>query len=141
MQIKVKRLTETAKIPSYATKGAACFDFFADSCGVAYGNFPANIRTGLSFEIPEGNSMLIFSRSGYGFKNDVRLANCVGVIDSDYRGEVFVKLTKDTPFGFPVQIGDRIAQGMIIPVEQVSFVESELSETERGAKGFGSSGR
>jgi dUTP pyrophosphatase len=140
MQIKVKRLTETAIVPTYATKGAACFDFFAATEN-KFGLTPVCIRTGLCFEIPEGNAMLIFSRSGHGFNHDIRLANCVGVIDSDYRGEILVKLTMDRVGIFPVAVGDRIAQGMIVPVEQVSFIESDLSETERGTNGFGSTGR
>ena len=86
--------------------------------------------------------MLVFSRSGHGFKNNVRLANCVGVIDSDYRGEVMVKLVYD---GFTsnllVRNGDRIAQAMLVPAQQVTFeVVEELNTTERGTKGFGSTG-
>lgn len=85
--------------------------------------------------------MMVYSRSGHGFKSDVRLANCVGVIDSDYRGEVKVKLTNDGNEYMQVNEGDRIAQAMIIPVEQVKFIEvAELSDTERGTGGFGSTG-
>lgn len=106
-------------------------------------NEPHTYSTGLAFEVPEDHVMLIFSRSGHGFKNDVRLSNCVGVIDSDYRGELKVKLTCDKiGWGLEVNAGDRVAQGMIIPVAKVSFEEvSELSETVRGTKGFGSSGK
>ena len=87
--------------------------------------------------------MLVYSRSGHGFKHDTRLANCVGVIDSDYRGELMVKLTydgaEDGPF---IEPGDRIAQAMIVPVSQVSFdVVDELSDTVRGSGGFGSTGK
>ena len=86
--------------------------------------------------------MLVYSRSGHGFKYGVRLANCVGVIDSDYRGEVGVKLTADqTSEGFFVRNGDRIAQAMIVPVDRVEFEEVEkLSDTDRGTGGFGSTG-
>ncbi len=106
----------------------------------------AVINTGLAFEVPEGYVMMVYSRSGHGFKNGVRLANCVGVIDSDYRGELLVKLTKDvTSFNsnpFPIKNGDRIAQAMLIPVPQVTFTQvSELSETKRGDGGGGSTGR
>lgn len=141
MQIKVKRLTDTAIVPTYATKGAACFDFFACNDNNVFHGKPGLFRTGISVEVPVGQVMLIFSRSGHGFRDDVRLANCVGVIDSDYRGEILVKLSGDNANPTELECGDRIAQGMIIPVGQVSFVESELSETERGANGFGSSGR
>lgn len=139
MQIKVKKLDPDARLPVYGTNGAGCFDLAALS--------PAEIweariiRTGLSFEIPEGHVMLIFSRSGHGFKNDVRLANCVGVIDADYRGEVMVKLTNDGTQRFEIEPGDRIAQAMVIPFPRVTFEEvEELSSTERGEGGFGSTG-
>lgn len=149
--IRIKKLHPDARAPKYMTPGAACFDIFAATvCGSR--EFGANIWQGhpvlagtdLAFEVPDGWVMLIFSRSGHGFKNDVRLANCVGVIDSDYRGEVLVKLTSDmfrdsdadTLF---IKPGDRIAQAMLFPAEQWDFVESdELSETERGAGGIGS---
>lgn len=91
--------------------------------------------------------MLVFSRSGHGFKHDIRLANCTGIIDATFRGEVMVKLTCDAPDDdasppYKVNPGDRIAQAMIIPVERVAFtVVDELSETERGAGGLGSSGK
>lgn len=86
--------------------------------------------------------MMIYSRSGHGFKYGARLANCVGVIDSDYRGEVKVKLHVDFPCGFPLLgIGARIAQAMIIPVPSVEFeAVDDLSDTERGTDGFGSTG-
>jgi dUTP pyrophosphatase len=145
MNIKIKKLHERAMIPTFATKGSACFDLYAmveDSKKVSiYKHSPAIIRTGLSFEIPKGHAMMIYSRSGHGFNNDVRLSNCVGVIDSDYRGEVKVKLAADGG-GFGVSHGDRIAQAMIIPVPAIEgfFVSNELSETERGDGGFGSTG-
>lgn len=147
MQLKIKKLHPDAVIPKYATAGAACFDLHAlmdyDNAMVTVG-MPVTIRTGLSFEIPDGHVMLVFSRSGHGFKNDTRLANCVGVIDSDYRGEVQVKLTRDQAAShfLIVNHGDRIAQAMIIPVQQVQFVEvDDLTETERGTAGFGSTGQ
>lgn len=85
--------------------------------------------------------MLIFSRSGHGFNYGARLANCVGVIDSDYRGEVKVKITCDESRGIVMERGARIAQAMIVPVPRVHFDEvAELSPTERGTGGFGSTG-
>lgn len=141
MQLKVKRLSPDATLPTYATDGSACFDIYASSEGEVYDSH--TFDTGLSFEVPEGYVMLVFSRSGHGFNNDIRLANCVGVIDSDYRGELKVKLTNDKDinawYGFAK--GDRIAQAMLIPYPKVSFIEVEsLTETERGQGGFGSSG-
>lgn len=141
----VKRLTDTAILPAFATAGAACFDLHADLRADGYNQVYFResevIRTGLAFDIPEGYALMIYSRSGHGFKNDVRLANCVGVIDSDYTGEVKIKLTIDNEEGFIVEHGSRIAQAMLIKVPCVQLVEvDELKATERGANGFGSTG-
>lgn len=145
MEIKIKKLHPDAKMPSYATDGAGCFDLYSVThCETEITNGrPVVVGTGLAFEIPEGHVMLIFSRSGHGFKHSTRLANCVGVIDSDYRGEVQVKLTRDSAAEGPlrVTVGDRIAQAMIVPVEQAFFEwVDELSSTSRGSGGFGSTG-
>jgi dUTP pyrophosphatase len=147
VKVKVKKLDPAAILPGYATVGAACFDLHAliegeDAKPVVSS---LTVRTGLAFEIPPGCGMFIFSRSGHGFKHDVRLANCVGVIDSDYRGEVQVKLTADigeTDDVLMVQNGDRIAQAMIVQLPTIAFIEAEdLTETERGEGGFGSTGQ
>jgi dUTP pyrophosphatase len=137
--LRVKRLHPDAKLPTYGTDGAACFDVSTITGGDIYQ--AETFGTGLAFEVPEDHVMLVFSRSGHGFSRGIRLANCVGVIDSDYRGELKVRLTADAG---PVSIeaGERIAQAMILPVRQVAFEEvAELSETARGAGGFGSTGR
>lgn len=144
MEIKVKKLHQDAIMPTYATPGAACFDLYACCDGSAglHPSFPVVIGTGLSFEIPEGYAMMVYSRSGHAFKHNVRLANCVGVIDSDYRGEVMVKLTADGRGSLTVNHGDRIAQAMIVPVPQVALVEADdLTDTARGNGGFGSTGQ
>lgn len=143
MKVKVKRLYESAKLPTYATDGSGCFDIYTMLNGDVEDNDPHVFSTGLAFEIPEDYVMLVFSRSGHGFKHDVRLSNCVGVIDSDYRGELKVKLTCDKlNWGLDIAAGERVAQGMIIPIEKVEFEEvRELSETVRGTGGFGSSGK
>lgn len=144
MQIKIKRLTETAKLPVYSSDGAGCFDFFADlfGVGIALLKGSVSISLGVSVEIPKNHVLLLYSRSGHGFKHGVRLVNCVGVIDSDYRGELKAALHIDREGKMPIEHGDRICQGMIIPIPHVKFVEvSELSETERGAGGFGSTGK
>lgn len=146
MQLKFKKLHPDAIAPFYASTGAACFDLHAitpHGPDILTSGVPVTFRTGLSFEIPEGHVMLVYGRSGHAFKNGVRLANCVAVIDSDYRGEVMVRLTKDVSADSLLQVsaGDRIAQAMIVPIPQVELVEvSDLSETERGAGGFGSTG-
>lgn len=144
-QLKVKRLHPAAVLPRYATDGAACFDLVAIEGRTIGPERAGSIRTGLAFEVPPGHALMIYSRSGHGFKHGVRLANCVGVIDSDYRGEVMVALRNDTARGdgyaFSVLPGDRIAQAMLVQAPQVQLVEvQELGDTARGAGGFGSTG-
>lgn len=146
MKLKIERLNDNASLPKYESPGAAAFDLSTDG-SIDYdesGN--AICGTGLKFEIPNDHVMLVFSRSGHGFKNDISLSNSVGVIDSDYRGEVKIKLTAATKSGQEVldQIkqGDRLAQGLIVYCPQIEIVESDnLSETERGSNGFGSTGQ
>lgn len=151
MKLKIKRVHPDAQIPQYETKGAACFDLRVCEPGkspLALGGggvaavVASTFSTGLAFEVPEGYAMLVFSRSGHGFKNGVRLANCVGVVDSDYRGELRIRLAADdakTPLN--VAHGTRIAQAMLVAVPQVEFEEvDDLSTTSRGAGGFGSTG-
>lgn len=140
-EVKVKRLRADAKLPVYGTAGAACFDISTTDAKPVRALCTETYSTGLAFEVPEDHVMLVFSRSGHGFNDDIRLANCVGVIDSDYRGELKVKLTSDATSSKTFAVGDRIAQAMVLPVSQVSFVEvQELSSTERGEGGFGSTG-
>ncbi len=135
------------RLPVFATDGSGCFDFHAiEHCSFGMSRQSAVLRTGLIPEVPEGWVMLIFSRSGHGFKNDVRLSNCVGVIDSDYRAEIKVKLRADTAGFFEVAQGTAIAQGLLVPAPiwsiQVILDQSvQLSETKRGAGGFGSTDR
>jgi dUTP pyrophosphatase len=145
MKLKIKRLDERAIIPKFATDGAACFDLHAID-GDVFESHPTDakaaiFRTGLAFEIPPGYVMNVYSRSGHGFKDAMRLSNCVGVIDSDYRGEIKVALRVDGESRTLVRTGDRIAQAMIValPVVQIEEVD-ELSDTARGASGFGSTG-
>lgn len=140
IEVKVKKLSKDAQLPVYATPGAACFDLHSTVYGLVPRNSSYTFGTGLAFEIPKNFVMLVFSRSGDGFKHGVRLSNCVGVIDSDYRGEVKVKLRSDEELK-QVCKGDRIAQAMVIPAPLVMFQEvDELSDTDRGDGGFGSTG-
>lgn len=145
MDIKIKRLTKTATIPTYATDGSGCFDLYSDDNHVdIYPGDGEVFSTGIAVSVPKNNVMLIFSRSGHGFKDDVRLSNCVGVIDSDYRGEIKVKLFNDGRLfarHFMCAKKSRIAQALVLPVEKVTFIEvDDLDETERGSGGFGSTG-
>lgn len=139
MNVKFRRTHELAQAPTLGTSGAAAFDL----CSVEDGFVsltPATFDTGLQVEIPPGFVLLVFSRSGHGFKFGVRLANGTGVIDSDYRGNVMVRLVSDGD-GMPVKRGDRIAQAMIVPIPVVRWVEDKnLSETARGEGGMGSTG-
>ena len=144
MKLKVKKLHPAARLPVYASLGAACFDLHAIDEGRPHPRDPhaAIFRTGLAFEVPDGWGMLIYSRSGQGFKDAIRLSNCTGIIDSDYRGEVQVALRFDgnDEMRCPkVRVGDRIAQALVLPVPRVDFeVAEQLSTTERGTDGFGS---
>jgi dUTP pyrophosphatase len=142
MQVKIKKLHPNAVIPQYATTGAACFDLVSvNEVMITPGREHVALKTGLAFEIPEGYVMMVYSRSGHGFKNGIRLANGTGVIDSDYRGEVMVKMHNDGSTALLVTAGERIAQAMIIPALQVELeVVDELSDTARGSGGFGSTG-
>lgn len=137
MKVNLK-LGEGARVPTYGTKGAACFDIYATSVKLKDEKV-FEYSTGLYFEIPEGYVLMIYSRSGHGFKHQTRLSNCVGVIDSDYRGELKIQLYEDGSFYDWDDLSKAIAQGMIIPVEQSEFnTTNSLSETERGSGGFGS---
>lgn len=143
--LKVKRLTKTAKMPEYKTPLAACFDISIDpgSPITPHENDPNAVKvgTGLAFEIDPGKALLLFSRSGHGFKDGIRLSNCVGVIDADYRDEVKVSLRCDGTNFRQLEVGERVVQGLIVAAEQVQFLEmDELSETARKG-GFGSTGR
>lgn len=143
MDLKIKRLDGAAVPPQYATDGAACLDFSA-KIDCQYTLDPGEsfvVGTGWAVEVPLGHVMLLFSRSGHGAKFGVRLANCVGVIDSDYRGEVMSVLRNDGPNVFVLRGGERFCQAMVLPVPRLSLVEvSELASSARGAGGFGSTG-
>lgn len=142
--IKIKRLTDTAVIPEKGSKYSAGFDLSADiihPIRIAPKE-TVKIPTGLSIELPEGYFGAIYARSGLASKQGLRPANCVGVADSDYRGEYIVALHNDSDEIREVEPGQRIAQLVIQPYLVCEFVESEgLTETERGDSGFGSTGK
>lgn len=132
-----------AVIPEYKTAGAAGADLYAlveSPVTIPAGKF-AMIPTGLFFEIPEGYEIQVRPRSGLAAKNGVTVLNTPGTIDSDYRGEIKIILINLGESDFTVNSGDRIAQMVIAPVTQASFtITDSLSDTERGSKGFGSTG-
>jgi dUTP pyrophosphatase len=136
MKLKWKRVHKDAQPPVFSSEGAAAFDL------VGIRKSDDTFRTGLAFDIPDGYVVLIFSRSGHGFKESTRLCNAVGVIDSDYTGEIMVKLTRDDGKPLTAQAGESIAQGMLLRLPKVELEEvTELKQTERGEKGFGSTGK
>ena len=144
MEIKIKRLNERAKIPTFGTEFSAGADLYCaeeHEISVCSGQ-KCSIGTGISMEIPEGYVGLVFARSGLACKNGLRLCNSVGVIDADYRGEIKVVLHNDSECVREIKPGERVAQMIVMPYPKVSFIEvEELSDTVRGESGFGGTGR
>lgn len=139
--IKVKKLQEEAKIPEMATLEAAGFDLAAYGDYVIPSNDRMMIKTGIALEIPPGYEGQVRPRSGLAFKQGVTVLNAPGTIDADYRGEVGVILFNTGP-ELLIKHGDRVAQLLIQKVPKVKFeLAEELSDTDRGAGGFGSTGR
>lgn len=144
MEIKIKKLKKTAMIPTKGTPGAAAYDLYYGETGSTYIDpFQTQmLGTGLAIEIPEGYFGAIYARSGLATKEGLRPANCVGIIDSDYRGEVMVPLRNDTEFRRWIKGGTRIAQLIVQPYTNLEFTEvEELDSTERNKGGFGSTGK
>ncbi len=143
MQVKIKKLNPNAIIPSYAKVGDAGLDLVATS--MAFDGTQITYGTGLAIEIPNGFVGLVFPRSSIR-KTDLSLSNSVGVIDSGYRGEIQATFNQKSlaskSGSFLYGVGDRIAQIMIIPHPPIEFQEvEELTNTERGEGGFGSTGK
>lgn len=144
MKVNIKKLNENAVIP---TRGSACsagYDLYAciNEPVTINPHETVKIGTGLAVEIPEGYFGAIFARSGFATKQGLRPANCVGVCDSDYRGEYIVALHNDTNKIKVININDRIAQLVVMPYLPIEFNEvEELTETDRNDGGFGSTGK
>lgn len=142
MKIRFKRLDSSATVPTYGTEYSAGADLYnlPEPVTVAP-HTTVLIHTGIAVEIPEGYCGLIFARSGLATKRGLAPANKVGVIDADYRGEVMVALHNHSDLPATVDAGERIAQLAILPFLKAEYEESEdLSDTVRGAGGFGSTG-
>lgn len=142
-QIKVKKLNEKAVLPTRGSEYAAGYDLYAciDEQIVIEPHETVKIGTGLSFELPDGYFGAIFARSGLATKEGLRPANCVGCCDSDYRGEYIVALHNDSNKTRYVLPQERIAQLILMEYEPMMFIEEdELTSTERGTGGFGSTG-
>ena len=147
IQVNVKRLSDTAILPTYGSKKAAGMDLYADlkSLGADKLYIGAGdcfkIPTGFAFELPEGYCGLIFARSGLSTKKGLRPSNCVGVCDEDYKGNYIVAVYNDSHEAQVVEHGDRIAQLIFTPYVQATLTEVDsLSSTDRGEGGFGSTG-
>jgi len=143
MKVKIKKLCPEAIMPSYQSKSAAGADLYAanDSEVIIKKGQTVLIKTGIAMQIPEGYVGLIYARSGLATKIGLAPANKVGVIDSDYRGEIMVALHNHSDSDAIVSKGERIAQIVIAPYLTAEFEEGELEDTERGAGGFGSTGK
>ncbi len=136
---------ENAKIPTRATKGSAGLDLYAAI------EEPISLKPGDLVKVPTGVALglqsehlvaLIFGRSGLGVKHGVTLSNGVGVVDSDYRGEIFVGLCNVSKEDYTINPGDRIAQVIVMPISNFTFIEvNDLDKTERNDSGFGSTGK
>lgn len=135
--IKTKKLRENAVMPQRMNVGDAGFDMVATSMRKDHEHGVVVFGTWLAFELPEGYAMFVYPRSS-SYKHHALMANCVGVVDSGYRGEVHVMFRG---LDCEYEVGDRIAQAVIMPIPSVEYVEAEeLSDSERGANGIGSTG-
>ncbi len=142
-QVQVKKLNAAAILPARGSFCAAGYDLYACPDGevTVAPHTTAKIGTGLAFALPEGTFGAVFARSGLAAKEGLRPANCVGVVDSDYRGELIVALHNDGDTPRTVTPGERIAQLVLLPFIPMEFEETDaLPDTARGAGGFGSTG-
>ncbi len=144
MNVKIKKLSENATLPMRATPLSAGADLYActDSDITLNPGERILVPTGIAAAIPNGYGGFVFPRSGTASKYGITLSNCVGVIDSDYRGEIKIPVVNLGQEQFVIKSGDRIAQLVIMPIDLTEFsVCSELDETDRGEGGFGSTGK
>lgn len=141
-KIKYTKLNKNAILPRHGSEWAAGYDLYAciDKPVIIQPHSTEKIGTGLAFELPEGTFGAIFARSGLATKQGLRPSNCVGICDSDYRGEYIVALYNDSDIARIVSYGDRIAQLVLMPYYEMIFTEEMLSDTDRGMGGFGSTG-
>ncbi len=139
--VRIKRLRPGAVLPAYQTAGAAGMDLCAAEEVTLPPGGVAAVPTGWAVEIPAGYEMQVRPRSGLALKQGIMVANSPGTVDSDYRGEVCVLLYNTREVPFEIRRGDRIAQAIVGPVSRIAWRETDdLSDTARGAGGFGSTG-
>ncbi len=143
-RVDFRKLNDLAKTPTRGSEQAAGYDLYAatDQIIDIAPHSTVKVGTGLSFALPPGTFAALFARSGIATKRGLRPANCVGVCDSDYRGEYIVAVHNDTDEIQSIEPDERIAQMILLPYIEMTFNEvNELSDTERGAGGFGDSGK
>ena len=144
MTLKIKKMRDGAKLPKRATAGSAGYDLSAcveQPLTIEAGK-RALIPTGIAAALPENTVGLVFGRSGLGIRHGLAPSNAVGVIDSDYRGEIMVGLSNHSDADYTIEPGERVAQLVIVPVFTPDIEEAdELTDTERSAGGFGSTGK
>ena len=145
-QVKIKKLDPNATIPTSGSAFAAGYDLYACLSGDGEVSIPAHhtvmVPTGIAVALPEGTFGGVFARSGLASREGLRPANCVGVVDSDYRGELKVPMINLGIEAYTIQPGERVAQLCIAPVYTAAFVPAEeLGDTQRGEGGFGSTGK
>ena len=145
VDMKIKRVQEDAVLPTYGTEGSGALDFYAAEDVTVWDERTYRVGLGVALEVPVGYVLQLVPRSSMGVDTPLRMPNSMGVIDSDYRGEVAAIYVNDETKGMiPYQInkGDRIAQGYLVATPKINLVEvEELSDTDRGEKGFGSTGK
>jgi len=142
MKVKIKKLIENAIIPQYQTAKSAGFDLHSIEDYTIQPNERVLIKTGISMAIDDGYELQIRPRSGIAYKHGITVLNSPGTVDSDYRGEIMILLINHSNDEFIIQVGERIAQGVINQIVQASFDEvDELNDTDRGSGGFGSTGK
>lgn len=142
MNINIKLINSIAIMPTRGSTDAAGYDLYTYESGDINPNETVKFHTGISMEIPKGFVGLVFARSGLGINHGIVPSNCVGVIDSDYRGEIMVALHNHSNETYSVKENERVAQIVIVPFLSVEFKKvTELTNTERGVRGFGSTGK
>lgn len=145
VDMKIKRVQEDAVLPTYGTEGSGALDFYAAEDVTVWDERTYRVGLGVALEVPVGYVLQLVPRSSMGVDTPLRMPNSMGVIDSDYRGEVAAIYVNDETKGMiPYQInkGDRIAQGYLVATPKINLVEvEELSDTDRGDKGFSSTGK
>lgn len=141
--MNVVKLTENAIIPTKGSKKAAGFDLYSNDTFTIPAGATLKVTTGIAMEIPSGTFGALFARSGLATSQGLRPANCVGVIDSDYRGEIIVALHNDSSETRTIESGERIAQLIVVPyLAEIELKEvTQLDDTQRGTGGFGSTGK